>query len=473
MPPKKDAKPKGSKPKGKSKSKNRKSPLSFFKGLLTETLGIRLEAWPLFILGVILLVNAYIWMPDAVSMAFAIALFLAPLWLPFLLVGGAKNLWYILQRGEFISSFTYVLLEIKPPRNLVKTPLAMEAFLSSLHLTGGESNWYALFWGGTRPFWSLEMASFEGQVHFFIWTRAKLRQIVEAQIYAQYPGVQVVEAPDYSRTISALPEEWSIWGCDYKQTAADPLPIKTYIEYGLDKVQKEPEQVDPLASIIEFMSSLGKGEYLWLQFVVRAHKGEKYDKPNEDGKPYTWKDEAKKLVDDIRKKTRDTYTDPTTGKEMPGFPNPTKGQSEMMAAIERNVSKLAFDVGGRCIYLAKPQNFSPVVIAHMIALFKSFSSEGWNGINSTGWMKTFDDFPWEIGTAKRKDRFRRRLVEAYRRRQFFYDPFFEGSLSPKEIMVMSTEELATIYHIPSSSIESPGLVRVRSATGQAPVNLPM
>lgn len=471
MPPKKDTKPKGSKPKKKSKKKDRKSILSFFKGKLTDTVGIRLEAWPLFILGAILLLNAFLWMPGIVTLSLSLALFLAPVWLPFLLVNGAIQLWYILQRGEFISSQAYILLEIKPPRNLVKTPLAMETFLASLHLTGGESNWYAIFWGGTRPYWSLEIASLEGQVHFFIWTRAKLRQIVEAQMYAQYPGVQVIEAPDYSRLISATPEDWSIWGCDYKQTGKDPLPIKTYVEYGLDKVQKEPEQVDPLANIIEFMSSIGKGEYLWLQFVIRAHKGEKYAKQNKEGKPYTWKDEAKELVEEIRAKTRDVYVD-ADGKEQPGFPNPTKGQSEQMAAIERNVSKFGFDVGARCIYFAKPKNFSAAIITHMIALFKPFSSEGWNGINSTGWMKTFDDFPWEIGVSKRKDRFRRELVEVYRRRQFFYDPFYEGSLSPHDIMVMSTEEIATLFHVPSSSIEAPGLTRIQSATGKAPVNLP-
>ncbi len=447
--------------------------LSFFKEKLTDTFGIRIEAWPLFILGILLLANAFIWMPsDLVSFSLSLALFLAPVWLPFLLVGEARHLWYILQRGEFISAQPMMLLEIKPPRNLVKTPLAMETFFTSLHLTGGESNWYALFWGGTRPFWSLEIASLEGQVHFFIWTRAKLRPIVEAQIYAQYPGAQVIEAPDYSRLISATPGEWNIWGCDYKQGDKDPLPIKTYVEYGLDKVQKEPEQVDPLASIIEFMSSIGKGEYLWLQFVIRAHKGEKYNKPNKSGKPYTWKDEAKELVDEIRKATRESYTDPATGEERPGFPNPTKGQSEKIAAIERNVSKFGFDVGGRSVYLAKPKNFSPAVITHLISLFKPFSSEGWNGIKATGWMMNFDDFPWETGVGKRKDHFRRGLVEAYRRRQFFYDPFFEGSLSANEIMVMSTEELATVFHIPSSSIEAPGLTRVRSATGEAPVNLP-
>jgi hypothetical protein len=40
-------------------------------------------------------------------------------------------------------------------------------------------------------------------------------------------------------------------------------------------------------------------------------------------------------------------------------------------------------------------------------------------------------------------------------------------------MVMSTEELATVYHIPSRSIETPGLTRIHSATGEAPANLPI
>jgi hypothetical protein len=326
-----------------------------------------------------------------------------------------------------------------------------------------------------------EIASFEGQIHFFIWTRAGFRRIIESQLYAQYPGVQITEAPDYTRLISAVPSEWSIWGCDFKHTAKDPLPIKTYVEYGLDKVQKEPEQIDPLANLIEFMASIGKGEYLWLQYIIRVHRGEKYgttpannqsSKLNEAGKPYTWRDEADELVNEIRKKTRDSYIDVFTGEERPGFPNPTKGQSEKMAAMERNVSKLAFDVGVRGIYIARPENFVGITIAHLIGLFKPFTTEGWNGINSSGWLKTFDDYPWEIGTEKKKDHYRHEIIEAYRRRQFFYDPFFEGGISWKEAMVMSTEELATIFHIPSRSIETPSLERIQSATGEAPVNLP-
>ena len=439
----------------------------------TGNTGIRLNPWPLFILGLLILLISFLFMSDIVSFALRIALFLAPLWLPFLLIGGAWSLWVIYRRGEFIAKQKFVLLEIKPPRNLVKTPLAMEAFLSSIHLSPGESTWYAKYInGGVRPWWSLEIASFEGQVHFFIWTNANYRRIVESQMYAQYPGVQVVEAPDYTRLINPNTDDWIIWGCDFKHTADAPLPIKTYIEYGLDKVQEEPEQVDPLANLIEFMGSIGKGEYLWLQYIVRVHKGDKYDgKINKKGKIYTWKDEADEMVEKIRSETRETYTDTVTGEERPGFPNPTKGQSEKIAAIERNVSKLGFDVGARSIYIAKKEKFSPVMITHMIGLFKPFSTEGWNGINSSDWFKRFDDYPWEIFASKLKKHYAEKLVETFRRRQFFHDPFYYG-IPPKDVMVMSTEELATIYHIPSRSVESPGLVRIQSATGEAPSNLP-
>jgi len=344
----------------------------------------------------------------------------------------------------------------------------MEAFLSGLHIGGGEGTWYIKYWkGATRPWFSLEIASFEGQVHFYIWTRANFRRLIEAQMYAQYPGTQIVEAQDYTRFLTATPEEWSIWGCDFKYTEKDPIPIKTYVEYGLDKVQKEPEQVDPLANLVEFMGSMRKGEYLWLQLVIRMHKGEKYNKLNKAGKPYTWKDEALELVANIRKETRDPYVDPVTGEERPGFPNPTKGQSEKIAAIERNVSKLAFDVGARAVYIVEQGKFDVTVIAGMTGLFKQFSSEGWNGMKHTGWLAKFDDYPWEIGAAKLKDHFRRGIIDAYRRRQFFYEP------AVGKEMVMSTEELATIFHIPSRAVETPSLERIQSATSEAPANLPL
>jgi len=435
---------------------------------LKDKIGVRLQPWPLLVLGIALLLVALLFMPSAVAFAVSIAFFLAPLWLPILLISGAWTMWVILKRSEFLAKQKNILLEIKPPRNLVKTPLAMETVLAGLHIGSGEGTWYMKYVkGSVRPFWSLEIASFEGQVHFYIWTRANFRRIIEAQLYSQYPGVQIVEAQDYTRMISAKPEEWGIWGCDFKHSEADPLPIKTYVEYGLDKVQKEPEQVDPLSNLIEFMGSMRKGEYLWLQLIIRVHKGEKYNKLNKKGKPFDWKDEGKELVEKIRTETRDVYKNPETGKEQLGFPNPTKGQLEKIAAIERNTAKLAFDVGARGVYIVENGKFDATVIGGLTGIFKQVTSEGWNGFKATNWLALFDDYPWEFGAQKVKDIYRRGIIDAYRRRLFFYNPHVG-----KE-MVMSTEEIATIYHIPSLATGTPGLERITSATSEAPANLPI
>lgn len=440
---------------------------------LRSTFSFELKHWPLFIGGVAVIIFSFLFFPSQVSFALSLAFFLAPLWLPVLIVMGAWHMWLLMRRSEYIAGRTWNLLEIKLPRNLVKTPLAMETVLSNIHYNKGESNWYQLYWlGQVRPWWSLEIASFGGEIHFFIWTRSDFKKLVENAFYAQYPGAQLVEAVDYTRTISAKPGEWDVWGCDYKHTkSVDAYPIKTYVEWGLDKTQKEPEQVDPFASIVEFMGSIGKNEQMWLQFIIRVHTGDKYHKKNEEGKKYTWRDQAIEEIEVIRKRagTKSKFFDPTTGKmvETEGFPNPTKGQSETIAAIERNVSKLAFDAGGRCVYIAAPGHFNPAMITGMINLFKPFNSEGYNGIRAAHFGLDFNDYPWELNLEKRKDVMRQELVQAFRRRQYFHSPF-----KMPDPMVMSTEELATIYHVPSSTVATPGLRRIQSATGEAPANLP-
>ncbi|HET9641693.1 MAG TPA: hypothetical protein VFP46_02500, partial [Candidatus Paceibacterota bacterium] len=188
--------------------------LEEFLEYLRGTFSFELKHWPLFVGGALLAFVAFLFFPYEVLSALSIALYLAPVWLPILIVSGAWHLWIILRRSEYIASRSWNLLEIKLPRNLVKTPLAMETVLSNIHYKKGESNWYQLYWlGQVRPWWSLEIASFGGEIHFFIWTRSDFKKLVENAFYAQYPGVQLTEAVDYTRTISAKPGEWEIWGC--------------------------------------------------------------------------------------------------------------------------------------------------------------------------------------------------------------------------------------------------------------------
>ena len=444
-----------------------------FREIIGSPSGVGTSLMPVFITGIILMLVVIIAIPTFSIHAVSLIFFFAPVWMPMLLTVAALRTWIVYKQSSFIASQKYVLLEIKPPRTHAKTPLAMEVVLSGLHIKPGESTWYArLIQGKVRPWWSLEIAVIDGQVRFFIWTREALRRNIESNFYAQYPGVQIFEVPDYARLISAKPEEWDIWGCDFEQTKPDPYPIKTYIDYGLDKPAKEYEQTDPLANLLEFLGTFGPGEQVWLQIPIQVHTGEKkyHRKKNATGGQYTWRDEATKIIQEIRAKTvgKIRYKDIFTGemRETDGFPNPTKGESETMAAIEHNVAKLAFDVGARVVYLAGPGHFSATAIPGIIGLFRQFSSEGFNGFKPTRWLAPFNDYPWEPFAKTRKNKARRFLVDAYRRRQYFHEPY---ELPP---MVMSIEEIATLYHIPSATVETPNMTRVTSVTGTAPSNLP-
>ena len=78
----------------------------------------------------------------------------------------------------------------------------------------------------------------------------------------------------------------------------------------------------------------------------------------------------------------------------------------------------------------------------------------------------FNDYPWEDTTGHHKLHEHDKLVNYYRRRAYFHDPY----IGPW--MVMSSEELATLFHVLSSTVETPTMPRIASATAGAPANLP-
>ncbi len=200
---------------------------------------------------------------------------------------------YVQQKA--LNNIDWLMLEIKLPREINKSPLASEMALATLLQGGGIANSYSKVWKGNLPIYSsLEIASLEGVIHFYVRIQRRFRPLVEANFYAQYPGVEIVEADDYTKLIRYhhLSKDVSIWGANYRTSKswspvdpktgetykkdgkdytmkADFLPIKTYVDYGLDKDPKEEYKVDPLTPLLEVMGSIGKGEYFWYQILVQ------------------------------------------------------------------------------------------------------------------------------------------------------------------------------------------------------------
>lgn len=398
---------------------------------------------------------------------FGFLLFFSPLWIPVVLYRFALMRFIDANKVAWIRSQQHVLLEIKLPRDTRRTPLAMETVFSSMHIGGGENTWYKrIIQGRARPWYSYEIVSLGGQVHFYAWMREGWRRPFESYIYAQYPGVEVIEAMDYSRITDPSHHPYTMTAFEFKKTKPDPYPLKTYVDYGLDKVQKPEEQVDPLAQVLEVLGSIGPKEQVWLQFVVRIHQGKPWD-----SQPSDWKETAKEVIKELREedKVENEYVDAAgVTRTATTYPNPTRAMTARIEAIEKNTGKQAYDVGIRGIYCAPEDAAQGTMGGILVNMFKPFNSENANSLMPADgrWSNHFNDYPWEDKHGHHTAHANHAVLEYYRRRAFFHPPYV-GAYN-----VLSIEELATIYHIPSSSVTTPSLPRIQSSTSEAPSNLP-
>jgi len=369
------------------------------------------------------------------------------LWLPIILLLAFWKLWLYYIRASYISRIEWILLEIKLPREITKGPQAMEAALTPFHQTR-DGNLLEKYWKGfLRPWFSLEIVSIGGEIHFFVYTQRFFRNLVEAQIYAQYPDVQITEINDYIKFFGeGFEKEWEFWGTEFKLTEADAYPIKTYVDYKLHEMAtKEEQKTDPITSFLEILGSLKTGEQVWFQILIRATKKK-------------WKEEGKKAVEKLMKlkETKDKE-----GNILSGVLRLTPGERDVIEAIERDVSKLGFDVGIRAIYFAKNEIFNNVNKSSLIGTMKQYNALNLNGfkpVNFTG-----VDYFKKLREPGRKAK----MFEAYCGRSVFYMPYVRNHF------VLNTEELATIFHFPGRVAETPTLGRIEAKKGEAPPNLPI
>src|SRR3989344_4054463 len=99
--------------------------------------------------------------------AFAWIVGTMPLWLPVAAVAGGWKAWVWYVNSHYLSKQKPLLLEVKMPRDLVKSPRGMENALHHLWMDSGEVTFFNRKWTGSmRPIWALEIASFGGEVHF-------------------------------------------------------------------------------------------------------------------------------------------------------------------------------------------------------------------------------------------------------------------------------------------------------------------
>lgn len=399
--------------------------------------------------------------------------------LPFIFYRHFAFFWHWYHMEKYDATVKKIILEIKIPKEVVKPIKAMEQVMAGFHGIHDIFTWRERWLQGEFQLsLSLEIASIDGEVHFFIRTAEAFRDIIESNIYSQYPEAEISIVEDYAKAVPQnIPnKDWDLFGFDFitSKGEKDPYPIRTYKDFEEVKEPKEEKRLDPLAGLLDGMAILGPGEQMWLQIIVKPVREE-----------IPWRKRGLEIVDELVHRKKKEALTPSILKESadvlisgkpPGAPPEeereiippemrlTPGEREVVKGIEDKIAKFGFDSNIRCLYLGKRDMFLKPKARMFYGFFKNVSTENLNGLKP--WDKTLPKVQWVF--KKRRTYLRKKaLFKRYQRRVPTLFPRKGGTY------ILNTEEVATLYHFPGRMVApAPGIPRVEAKKGEAPPRLP-
>lgn len=395
------------------------------------------------------------------------ALALSPIWLPVVLFHITFEQWMDSVHKMFAYRNGRTTLRIKLPQEVLKSPAAMESVFTQIHSPNGPDNYMQTYLDGKCPLTaSFEIVSIGGEVRFYANVpTSKIKNALEVQLYAQYPGIEIVEEEiDYTAEIKWNPKKWDMIAFHINKKKEDVVPIKTYIDYGLDKQPKEELKFEPMSPLIEHLGTVKPHERIWIQFLLTPHakKNFKTGSLKEEG---TWEAKAAAKIDQLMRRDKAKLGI----EETESRPVLTATEKETISAIERNVGKYAYSVAIRAIYITENGKFDGNMISPMLRSFGQYDIIGRNAVGPL-WRTDFDYNFIQDFSGKRKLEAKKTELESYKLRS--YTPGDIKTQGDRE-KIMSTEEIATMYHIPGSSVVTPNLQRIETTRKEAPSNLPI
>lgn len=378
------------------------------------------------------------------------------------------------RQNIYKNAIEWTLFEIRMPREIEKSPKAMEQFLATVHgLYNAPNDIGERYWEGQVTLWySLELVSLQGDIHFYIHTPSKYKKIIQANLYANYPTVEIEQAEDYMdqfpETFSGLQDQgYDLWGSELVLAKEDAYPIRTYLQF--ENIE-EAMALDPIAGLLEVLSSLEPGENIAIQLIIRPTKDD-------------WKIKAEKLVDELKHKGSKTIVGPIG--EYTDRPIRTPGETDILKAIEANVAKSGFETIIRYIYMAHQSRINPDFGRRAItSAFNQYSAQNLNSFMRNPKITTdvrWPYFPWVL-TKQRLLARKRRMFANYRKRVIPETTFISKLLTAhflhlnmvQRVFVLNTEELATLYHPPTNIVLTGQLLdRVGSKKLGPPSGLPI
>jgi hypothetical protein len=340
------------------------------------------------------------------------------------------------RRAEWLASQTFVVLAIQVPKDNEKTPQSAEQFFAALH---------GIFRNDPiiQEHIGFEIVGEKDLITFYVFTPIHLKEFIEGQLYAQYPSLQINQVNDYTRNVDL--QGLHIAASTIKLTREDVYPIKTFTA----------TEVDPLAGITAVMAGLEERQQIWFQMVIKPvsdkwqNRGVKYVQDLRNGKHShhgetalaSFGHLALRVVREIMQEGAGTNDH---GKAGEGH-KLSAPEEAALKGIESKITKLGFETIFRLVAIAPDEASARARTQAMLAALKQYNTTNLNGFIG-GEVKIDDYAAWQ----------------QYSTRQF-----------EENGKVLNIEELASIYHLPTKSVETGSIAWAGSKKGEAPSNLPL
>lgn len=337
------------------------------------------------------------------------------------------------RRAKVVNETEHVLLVLEIPRTNDKKELAAEQMFASLHGILRTKRELAAQ-GGLQEHISFEIAAINKRIRFYVWLPKYLQNFVEGQVYAQYPTVQIYAAEeDYSaRSLNNTVSYTAELGLVDNEV----LPIKTFQSF----------EVDPLAAITATLAKLEEpDEEMWVQFLVRPvsddwhRKASRYISRVKSGSISSGGGSG--IGQFVFKILEALWKPPEEKGKAPEVSERDKGR---ISEVEKKSVKLGYQVKVRMAYLGHDQQTARLRMQAIVGTFKQFNSTNLNA------------FQIKHGTYSTDG------IAQYRAR-FFIDRGY----------ILNIEELASLFHLPHTNVETPNIAWASSKTAEPPAKLPI
>ena len=354
-------------------------------------------------------------------------------WVPVVILLGYLT-WRNNRQVDVLREVESELLILEIPRANDKSELAAEQMFASLHGILRDARELKIN-DGYQEHLSFEIASVGGQIQFYVWTPRALRNFVESQIYSQYPTVQIRTATaDYT---AHEQQHNVVYTAEVVLAESEFLPIKTFQSF----------EVDPLAGITGTLAKLeDTDDEIWIQILVRPvaddwHKAsDAWVRRVRGGGLFgeAFHPKARWFSQFLMALWQPPEGNMTTVTEL------SDRDKTRIAEAEKKAAKLGYQVKIRVAYLGDSTTDARLRMQAIIGTFKQYNSTNLNGFTMS------------------HDSFRKEDLNRYKLRLFADRGF-----------LLNIEEMASVFHLPHTNVETPNIVWASNKTAEPPNRLPV